>query len=78
MTNQIKAMVWVEVREGRKLIGSNKAPLEVVQGLMVSAGINADNIMIKTSDLREGKTFTFKHQGKELQIKPLIGHIDLY
>lgn len=70
---------FVEVREGRKLLGSNTAPIEVIQSLMLDAMSNdAAKVMIAWAPIREGNSVHFKHKGKNVTVKPLVNHIDQY
>lgn len=72
-----KPLVFVEVREGRKIVGSNSAPLETVQSLMLLS-MAAGKVMVETAKLREGNSFTFTLKGKSVTVRPLHNHIDNY
>lgn len=69
---------FVEVREGRKLIGSNTAPISTIQSLMLDAFGDAAKVMAEWAPIREGNTIHFKHKGKNVTVKPLYNHIDQY
>lgn len=67
----------VTVREGRKVIASNNAPIATIQSIMAES-MPAQKIMAHFASLRAGNTFSFNHKGKRLTVAPLVSHIDQY